>query len=464
MNFLDDNFILKTETAQELFHNYAEELPIIDYHCHLNPKEIAENKKFKNITEAWLSGDHYKWRLMRIYGIDESLITGNAPDYDKFKAFSKVIGGAIGNPLYHWSHLELNRYFNIDIPLSEKTADEIWEKANKVCLEMTPKDLILKSNVKVICTTDDPIDNLEYHRQIRESGFACTVIPTFRPDRALATDRSDFVEYIGLLSKAATVEINNIDTLLFALQRRVSYFAEMDCKLSDHAFDRFPYEFATKDEADTIFKKRLNNEIISPVEDDKFKTYMLLEIAEMLHKSKFTMQLHMGAMRNNNTNMFIKLGRDIGFDIMSDYNVAYSLSRFLDALDAQGVLPKTILYTLNPKDNYILAAMAGTFSESGVKGKIQFGSAWWFLDHKEGMELQMRNLASLGHLSTFIGMLTDSRSFLSYTRHEYFRRIMCNLIGEFVENGEFPNDMEMLGKIVSDISYYNAKNYFGFKG
>ena len=406
MSFITNDFMLKNKTAVELY-EYVKDLPIIDYHCHISPKMIAENYKFKNAYELFLGGDHYKWRQMRTNGIDEKFITGDADDYDKWLAFAKTMPMLLGNPLYHWTHLELKRYFDIDETLNESTAKEIWDKVN-ACLqkdEYRVQGLIKMSNVETICTTDAPYDTLEYHRQLKD--FSTKVVPAFRPD--LSKINSDFPE-------------------------RLDFFHENGCRLSDHAVDSMDDE--------TIEK--------------------LVYLGEEYAKRGWVWQLHIGALRNNNTRMFEKLGPDTGFDSVNDFQIAEGLSKILDSLDKKDMLPKTILYTLNPKDNYVLGTMLGNFQGGGVPGKIQFGSGWWFNDQRDGMESQMRALSNLGMLSRFVGMLTDSRSFVSYTRHEYFRRILCNLIGKWVEDGEYPPDMDTLKKIVQGVCYYNAKNYFGF--
>ncbi|WP_163193457.1 glucuronate isomerase [Clostridium thermarum] len=463
--FMDKKFLLSTETAVSLYENHAKSLPIIDYHCHLSPQEICENKQFKNITEAWLYGDHYKWRAMRAYGIEEKYITGHADDYEKFMAWAKVIPMTIGNPLYHWTHLELQRFFGIEEPLNEKTAPAIWEKVNALLAkeEYRAKGLIRKSKVEVICTTDDPVDSLEYHIAIKEDkDFSVKVLPTFRPDRAVDIGKSDFLEWVGLLENACGKKIENYDDLLAALKDRALIFNSVGCRISDHGLDYFPYIETTKEEASSIFNKVMKGETISAEEEEKYKTYTLIFLGEVYAELGWAMQLHINVIRNSNTRMFRKIGANTGYDVINDSKLAHKLIGFLDSLEMNNKLPKTILYTLNPVDNYVLATIMGAFQGEGIKGKVQFGAAWWFLDNKEGMIEQMKTLSNVGLLSCFVGMLTDSRSFLSYTRHEYFRRILCNLIGEWVENGEVPDDMELVGKIVEDISYYNAKEYFGF--
>lgn len=462
--FMDDDFLLSNKTAVELFHNYAKEMPIIDYHCHLSPKEIYENKKFKNITEAWLYADHYKWRVMRSNGIDEKYITGDADDYEKFMAWAKTMPMAIGNPLYHWTHLELQRYFGIYEPLSEKAAPVIWEKANKLISGegFGARDLIKKSNVKLICTTDDPADSLEYHIKLKGcTGFETKVLPTFRPDNGVEINKDGFDAWIKKLSAAYGKSIKNLDEFLEALESRLRFFHEVGCRVADHGLSSVTYMETSKEEIAEIFAKGLKGEKVSKDEESKYRTFAVKFCGRLYSELGWTMQIHMGATRNNNTKMFRKLGADTGFDSVNDEQIAVPLSRLLDSLEAEDSLPKTILYNLNPKDNYVLGTMLGNFQGSEVPGKIQFGSGWWFIDNKQGMVNQMTTLANLGLLGRFVGMLTDSRSFLSYPRHEYFRRIMCSLIGEWVENGEYPDDRQQLGSIVQGISYNNAKEYFG---
>jgi glucuronate isomerase len=460
---MDENFLLSNVTAINLYHNYAKDMPIIDYHCHLNPKEILENKKFKNITEAWLYGDHYKWRAMRANGIDEKYITGDADDYEKFMAWAKTMPMAIGNPLYHWTHLELQRYFGIYEVLNEKTAPAIWEKANKLISGegFGARDLIIKSNVKALCTTDDPIDSLEYHLKLKEDkGFDVKVLPALRPDKGLQINKDTFIPWVEKLAKVSEKNIQSYDEFLEALEARVRFFNEVGCRISDHGLDSMTYMEASKEEVCDIFARALKGQNFSKKEESQYRTYTLLFLGKLYSELGWTMQLHMGALRNNNTKMFRKIGADTGFDSINDEELAYSLSRLLDSLEVENSLPKTILYTLNPKDNYILGTTIGNFQGTEIPGKIQFGAAWWFLDNKEGMIEQMKTLANIGLLSRFVGMLTDSRSFLSYTRHEYFRRILCNLLGEWALNGEVPEDIELLGSIVQGICYNNAKEYF----
>ncbi len=465
-NFMNDNFLLTNDTAVKLYHEYAKEMPIIDYHCHLSPKEISENKKYKNITEIWLGGDHYKWRAMRINGITEDYITGDKPDKEKFYKWAETMENSIGNPLYAWAHLELKRYFGIEDVLSTKTAEKIWNKANELLQrdEFSCKELIKKSNVKIICTTDDPVDTLEYHKEILEDKeFNVKILPTFRPDKAINIEKDGFFEWLQKLENAANMKIADIDSLLKALGKRIEFFHEIGCRLSDHGLDPIAFEHGESNEVDSIFKKILKKEILSEREIKVYKGQIMLFLGKEYAKREWTMQIHLGCMRNNNKKMFKLLGPDAGFDSVGDYNYVQDLSNFLDTLDSTNELPKTILYCLNPKDNYVLGSLIGCFQGDGIPGKIQFGSAWWFNDQKEGMIRQMTDLANLGLLPRFVGMLTDSRSFLSYTRHEYFRRILCNLISEWVENNEVPYDMELLGNIVKNISYNNAKNYFGIE-
>ncbi len=459
--FMDENFMLNNDTAIRLYHGYAKDMPIFDYHCHLSPQMMYEDKPFGNITEIFLGGDHYKWRYMRSNGIDESYITGDKSDYEKFKAFCGCLQYAVGNPLYHWTHLELKRYFGVNDIVTEDSCDTIWEKCNAVIrdTQMSPSKLINQSNVAVICTTDDPADSLEYHKRIAEKGHInARVLPALRPDFLINIDKDTFTDYIEKLSNASGIKIESYDDAVKAVYSRIDYFHSLGCRVSDHALDGVPYN--TDYNAVEVFKKAMSGEKISRAEADAYKCETLIRLAKKYKELDWAMQLHIGALRNNNTRMFEKLGADTGFDSIADYSIAAELSALLDAMEKNDNLPKTILYTLNPKDNYVLATMLGNFQSAQTAGKIQFGSGWWFNDQRDGMTEQMRALANLGALNKFVGMLTDSRSFLSYTRHEYFRRILCNLIGEWVENGEFPADYKILGKIVEDISYNNAVKYF----
>ena len=444
--------MLKTKTARKLY-AAVKDLPIIDYHCHLSPKMIAEDYKFRNAYDLFLGGDHYKWRQMRTNGIDEEYITGSADEYEKFKAFARTMPYLIGNPLYHWTHLELKRYFDIDEPLSEKNCEAVWNKVNE-CLarpEFSAQNLIKRSGVEVICTTDDPLDTLEYHAQLKD--FSTKVLPTFRPDKIVEIGKDTFMPYVE------AVGIKDYDKLVEWVRERIAYFNSFGCRLSDHGLDYVPYAVG---DAKAVFEKRLSGGKITKEEADCFKTAMITVCAEEYAKLGWTMQPHFGAIRNNNTRMYEKLGADTGFDSINDNCVAENLSALLNSLEYRDVLPKTILYTLNPKDNYVLGTMLGNFQKAPTAGKIQFGSGWWFNDQRDGMVSQMRALGNLGMLSRFVGMLTDSRSFVSYPRHEYFRRIMCNLIGGWVEDGEYPADFERLYEIVRGIAYYNAKSYFNF--
>lgn len=461
--FMDKNFLLETKTARKLYADVAQKMPIYDYHCHLSPQEIYEDKTFKNITEVWLGGDHYKWRFMRWMGVPEESITGSASDYDKFMAYAKAIQFAAGNPLYHWSHLELQRFFGIYETLTEKTAPAIWEKANAIIAsgEFSARKLIEKSNVAFIGTTDDPTSDLKYHIALaKDESFKTVVKPTFRPDPAVNIQRAEFVGYIAKLGEVCGAEITDLDGLFDALSSRIEFFHEVGSRISDHGIVNVPFAVADKDEVDEIFKRALSGEAIDDCDAEKYQTAVMLFCAREYAKRGWVMQLHAAAIRNNNTPMFQKLGADTGFDSILSVNIAEKLSRFMDTLLQGGALPKTILYSLNPVDNSLLVSMAGNFEGDGVKGKIQHGSAWWFNDHIDGMEEQMKTLGDLGALASFVGMLTDSRSFLSYPRHEYFRRILCNLIGGWVEDGKYTNDREILDKLIADICYNNAKNYF----
>jgi len=452
MSFINDNFMLKNEPAKRLY-AMVKDLPIIDYHCHLIPKQIAENYQFKNAFDLFLGGDHYKWRQIRTYGIDEAYITGPEDDYEKFKRFAEVMPMLIGNPLYHWTHLELKRFFGIDETLSPATCESIWNRCNELLAkpEFRAQELIKRSNVEVVCTTDDPADTLEYHKALQ--GFSTKILPTFRPDKCVEIAKDTFVPYIEMIG------VKSYDELVEWIKSRIAFFDSYGCRLSDHALEYVPYGVGDPAAA---FDKRMAGEALTQDEIDSFKTAMLTVCAKEYTRLNWAMQLHIGALRNNNTRMYEKLGPDTGFDSVNDLCIAEKLGRFLDHLEYQGVLPKTILYTLNPKDNYVLGTMLGCFQQGPIKGKIQFGSGWWFNDQRDGMEAQMCALANLGMISAFVGMLTDSRSFVSYTRHEYFRRIMCNLIGKWVDEGEYPEDYDALEKIVTGIAYYNAKNYFNF--
>jgi glucuronate isomerase len=464
--FMDENFLLETETAQKLYHQYAVKMPILDYHCHINPKDIADDRMFKNITEIWLYGDHYKWRAMRTNGVDERFCTGDASDWEKFEKWAETVPHTLRNPLYHWTHLELKRFFGVEEVLSPKNARKIYDYCNEK-LNTTAyscRNIIRMANVKTICTTDDPVDTLEYHQQIKKDGFEVAVLPAWRPDKAMMVeDPVFFNHYINKLEEAAGEDIQSFEDLMDALDARHQYFHDNGCRLSDHGLDTAFAEAYTEEEIKAIFKKVRGGNHLTEAEILKFKSCMLYEFGIMDHSRGWTQQFHIGAQRNNNTRLFKKLGPDTGFDSIGDKPVAESLARLLDRLDQEDKLCKTILYNLNPRDNELYATMIGNFQDGSVPGKIQYGSGWWFLDQQDGMKKQMNALSNLGLLSRFVGMLTDSRSFLSYTRHEYFRRTLCNLLGTDVENGEIPADMELLGNMVENICYNNAKSYFKFE-
>jgi glucuronate isomerase len=462
--FMDEHFLLETPTAQKLYHEFAAPQPIIDYHCHLPPEQISQNKQFRNITEIWLGGDHYKWRFMRSSGVTEDFVTGNQPDQEKFRKFCEVLPLGVGNPLYHWSHLELQRYFGTKTIVSGATADELWEVCNAQIgkPELSARGLMVGSNVKAVCTTDDPIDDLAHHKAVADEGLQVKVLPTFRPDKAVKIDIAGFQDYIPKLAAASGVTINRFADVTKALSVRLDHFAAHGCKVSDHAIDNVFFEEASEAQLDSILAKAMANQPLSALEADQYKTAVMLFLGREYAKRGWASQLHISAQRNNNTRMFKKLGADTGWDSIADGQVAAKLARYLDALDSDDLLPKTILYTLNPKDNEVLATMLGNYQDGKVMGKMQFGSGWWFLDQKDGMIKQMTALANLGNLGAFVGMLTDSRSFLSYTRHEYFRRILCNLVGGWVENGEYPQDWAALKQIIEGICYKNAERYFQF--
>lgn len=462
--FLDKDFLLETETAKRLFHEYAENMPIIDYHCHLNPKEIYEDMKYNNITEVWLGGDHYKWRQMRSNGVEEKYITGDASDKDKFIKWAETLEMAIGNPLYHWSHLELKKYFGYEGYLSSETAEEVWELCNDKLKngDLSARKLIEVSNVDVICTTDDPVDSLEWHKKIKEDNFSVRVLPTWRPDKALHIEKDSFSDYLHTLSAVSGVEIKDFDSLIEALKIRMDFFVENGCKVSDHGLEYIMYENYTDNEVNEILKKKLNGNQLSETEQRKYKTAFMVAMGKEYAKKNLVMQLHYGVIRDLNKRIFNALGADAGIDAVNNYSSSVETGRYLNALAEENLLPKTIIYPLNSSDFDAVGTIIGCFQDSDTIGKVQHGSGWWFNDNKTGMISQMTSLANLGLLGNFIGMLTDSRSFLSYTRHEYFRRIMCNLIGNLVENGEYPEDEKSLKKIVEGISYKNAKRYFGF--
>ena len=463
--FMDKDFLLSTEAAQMLYHQFAENMPILDYHCHINPKEICENRKFENITQVWLGGDHYKWRQMRSNGVDEKYITGDGSDREKFQAWAETMPKLIGNPLYHWSHLELRRYFGYEGYLNGDTAEEVWNLCNAKLQEdsMTVRNIIKQSGVTLICTTDDPVDSLEWHKKIAEDPtFDVQVLPAWRPDKAMNVEKPTYGEYIAQLSKVSGIEIKDFTSLKEALKNRMAFFASMGCCVSDHALEYVMYAPASDAEVDAILQKGLRGEAISKEEELKYKTAYMLFVAREYVKLGWVMQIHYGCKRDNNAYMFEQLGPDTGYDCINNYAPSAQMADFLNALSATNDIPKTILYSLNPNDNASIGSIIGCF-QGDIPGKIQQGSAWWFNDHKIGMTEQMASLANLGCLGNFVGMLTDSRSFLSYTRHEYFRRILCELIGGWVENGEYPADMKALETIIKGICYNNAVKYFGFK-
>jgi glucuronate isomerase len=464
MKFITEDFLLQTKTARNLYHDYAEKMPIYDYHCHLPANQIACDHRFKNLTQAWLYGDHYKWRAMRANGIAEKYITGNANDYEKFEKFAQTVPYCIRNPLYHWTHLELKNPFGIkDRLLGPETAKEIYENCSEMLRmpEFSVRNIMRKANVKLVCTTEGPLDSLEYHKKIRADHFEIKVHTAFRPDKAMAVeDVTAMNVFIDRLEEICNMEINNFHQYLEAIRRRHQYFHENGCRLSDHGLDTVYAEDYTEKEIEKIFTKIKIGKKPDFMECLKFKSAMMVEFALLDYESGWVQQLHLGALRNNNTRMFNALGPDIGCDSMGDWEIARPLSKFLDRLDKDKKLPKTILYNINPKDNAVCATMVGNYQDGSVPGKMQYGSGWWFLDQMDGMTEQINILSNMGLLSRFVGMLTDSRSFLSYPRHEYFRRILCNIIGNDVEGGLLPNDSELLGKIVEDICFNNAKNYF----
>lgn len=462
--FMDQDFLLETETARKLYHEFAADTPIIDYHCHIDPKEIAEDRKFENMTQVWLGRDHYKWRFMRSCGVDETYITGGASDYEKFCKWAECLGKAIGNPLFHWSHLELQRYFGYHGYFNKNTADEVWNLCNEKLQEnsMSVRNIIRQSNVRFIGTTDDPIDSLEWHQKIAaDETFDAVVAPSWRPDRAMNIEKPDFAEYMEKLGACAGMKkISTFGDVKAALANRMDFFNTNGCKASDHGLESMPYHPAPEKEVEAVFAKRMAGDTLSKEEEAVYKTAFMIFMGRKCAELDWTMQMHYGCRRDNNTKMYEKLGPDTGYDCINNDTPSAQVADFLNALAVKNELPRTIIYSLNPNDNQAIGTILGCFQDSMAVSKIQQGSAWWFNDTKTGMTEQMISLANLGSLSGFVGMLTDSRSFLSYTRHEYFRRILCNLIGGWVENGEFPADMEVLQEIVQNISYYNAKNYF----
>ncbi len=464
-NFLDENFLLETKTAERLYHDYAKQMPVIDYHCHLPPDQIAADKQFDNITQIWLYGDHYKWRAMRANGINESYCTGNQSDYDKFQKWAETVPYTLRNPLYHWTHLELQRYFDVHQMLNKDTAATIYEScsAKLQTPEYSVRNLLRKMNVKMVCTTDDPADTLEHHQKIKDDGFEIPILPAWRPDNAMnVSNAQTFISYVQKIEAASNTSIANFSNYLDALKNRHDFFASMGCTVSDHGLEEIYADDYTDAELSGIFDKIYSGNELSASEQNKFRSAMLVVFAQWDHEKGWVQQFHLGAIRNNNSRLLKTLGADVGVDSIGDFSQGRSLSKFLDRLDINNQLTKTILYNLNPADNELFATMTGNFNDGTVAGKIQWGSGWWFLDQKDGMTKQINTLSNMGLLSRFIGMLTDSRSFLSFPRHEYFRRILCNLFGNDIENGELPNDIEWVGKIVQDICFNNANNYFGF--
>jgi len=463
--FLDENFLLKTETAKVLYHEYAKHMPIIDYHCHLPQQQIAEDKKFENLTQIWLYGDHYKWRAMRTNGVDENFCTGDAPDYAKFEQWAATVPYTLRNPLYHWTHMELQRYFGINEILNPDSAKRIYDECSAKLKtdDYSVRNLLRKMNVVTVCTTDDPADNLAYHIQLKNEGFDIPIRPSFRPDNAMnVSDPEKFNAYVKKIEASSDIAISNFNDFLYALQNRHDFFASVGCCVSDHGLEEIYAEDFTGSEIEAIFTKIQGGKHLTHIEQVKFKSAMLIHFAEWDWEKGWAQQFHLGALRNNNNRMMSTLGPDTGWDSIGDFSQGRALSKFLDKLDSQDKLAKTILYNLNPADNELMATMIGNFNDGSSAGKIQFGSGWWFLDQKDGMVKQMNALSNMGLISRFIGMLTDSRSFLSYPRHEYFRRILCDLFGTEIENGEMPNDIKWVGKVIQDICYHNANNYFGF--
>ncbi|MEA1875288.1 MAG: glucuronate isomerase [Bacteroidota bacterium] len=464
-SFIHENFLLQSSQAVELYHRYAKDQPIIDYHCHLQPELIAEDHQFENLWEIWLKGDHYKWRAMRTNGIPEQYCTGDADPFDKFEKWAETLPYTLRNPLYHWSHLELARYFGVYESLTPDSAERIYNSCSEQLQtkEFSCRNLMHKMKVEVVCTTDDPIDDLSAHEKIAKDEFEIKVLPTFRADKAcMVTSVESYNQYLDQLSEKSGIEIRNYDDLINALQNRHDFFHSRGCRLSDHGLNTFNSTNGQVDAVDSVFAKLRNGNHPSHDQLIQMQTTILWELAIMDHEKGWVQQFHYGALRNNNTDMLSRTGPDTGFDSIGDTSVASAMSGFFDHLQNRNQLAKTIIYNLNPSDNHMVATMIGNFQDGSVPGKIQFGSGWWFLDQKDGMEQQMNTLSNLGLLSRFVGMLTDSRSFLSYPRHEYFRRILCNLLGEDMKNGILPDDQELIGKMVSDISYWNARNYFGF--
>jgi len=467
MKFIHEDFLLQTRTARRLYHQFAQEQPIFDYHCHLSPRDIAENRQFHNLFEVWLEGDHYKWRAMRANGVTERFVTGDADPFAKFQAWAATVPHTLRNPLYHWTHLELKRYFGIDDLLDEESAARVWKKANAQLTggELTTQGILKKFKVTNVCTTDDPTDDLRHHQSLAASGIATRVLPAYRPDKALAVqDAAQFNQWVGSLESASNTDVTGLDTFLQALEKRHDFFHSQGCRLSDHGMNQCYADFCSDKVAAGIFDKARRGKPVSPAEQLQFASFMMVFFGRLDAAKGWTKQLHLGALRNNNTRLLRTIGPDTGFDSIGDFPQASALAAYLDRLDQDNSLPKTIIYNNNPADNYVFACMIGNFQDGTIPGKVQFGSGWWFLDQKEGMEMQLNALSNLGLLSRFVGMVTDSRSFMSYPRHEYFRRVLCNLLGRDVENGEIPEDDALLGPMIRNICYSNAKNYLSLPG
>ena len=465
--FIHDDFLLESNPARQLYHKYAANEPIFDYHCHISPKDIAENRQFKNLFEIWLEGDHYKWRAMRSNGVGEKFCTGNASPEEKFNAWAATVPHTLRNPLYHWTHIELRRYFGITELLSEKTAAKIWKQANAklATAAYTTHGLLKKMNVKVVCTTDDPVDDLGYHRSFAKSGHPTTMLPAFRPDKALTVNTpKGFNKWVDQLATVAGISINSFNAFIAALEQRHEFFHAQGCRLSDHGMNHCFADFCSEKVAARIFDKARKGTAVTPLEHSQFASFMMVFFGHLDTKRGWTKQLHLGALRNNNDRLLAQLGPDTGFDSIGDFAQASTLSAYLNKLDSENKLPKTVIYNLNPADNYVFATMIGNFQDGTIPGKIQYGSGWWFLDQKEGMEWQINALSQLGLLSRFIGMITDSRSFMSYPRHEYFRRTLCNLIGKDIVSGAIPKDEKLVGPMIRNICYANAKEYMAFPG
>lgn len=464
--FIHEDFLLETKTAQRLYHEHAAHMPILDYHCHLNPADVAQDVQYNNITHIWLYGDHYKWRAMRTNGVDERFCTGDASDWEKFEKWAETVPYTLRNPLYHWTHMELKKPFGITKLLNPASAKKIWEKTNEMLQskEFSARNIMRMMNVQLVCTTDDPSDDLRHHIKIQHDDFDVMVLPTWRPDKAMAVENPEaYNQYIEKLSAAVGSEIKTYDDLLNGLKKRHDFFHETGCRVSDHGLETFYAQEYTLSEVQKIFSLIRSGKALNQEQNLKFKSALLYELALMDHARGWAQQFHIGALRNNNTRLFGQLGPDTGFDSIGDELIARPMAKFLDRLDQSNQLAKTILYNLNPRDNEVMATMIGNFQDGTVPGKMQWGSGWWFLDQKDGMEKQINTLSVLGLLGRFVGMLTDSRSMLSYPRHEYFRRILCNILGNDIERGILPNDMEAAGQLVEDVSYYNARNYFGLE-